>query len=292
MLRHWIAAAAALVSATAASATPPNWTGFYVGVNGTGSRDKVDASGTLQIQQISGLFVTGRGIVIVPGTTLPFAASHNETNWGGGGQLGYQWQSGNFVFGAEADYDPFHRNVAVAQSQQLPPTALTPATTIDSVRDVRINGEWSIRARLGVAFGGTLAYATGGYANARGRVTNVDSFTNPGGPAAPCTPACQANLGPEGPVVTTGSAHRNMGGWTGGLGVEQALGAHFSIALEYRHTDLGSKDFTPSGGTVVNTGPETHGNNGGTGSLGQVSPGPTNISLTTDALSLRLNFRF
>jgi outer membrane immunogenic protein len=290
MRRHWIAAIAALGSASAAQAQ--SWTGFYIGANAQGSRDRVAADATLQIQQISGLFVTGRGIVIVPGTTRDFAASHRETNWSGGGQLGYQWQSGNVVFGAEADFDPFRRDLSVAQSQQLPPTAITPATTIDSVRNVRLDQEWTARARLGIAFGGTLAYAAGGYANARARVTSIDSFTNPGGPAAPCTPACQANLGPEGPVVTTGSARHRMGGWTGGGGVEQQLGAHFSLALEYRHSDLGAKDFTPASVTTVNTGPETHGNNGGTGSLGQVSGGATHLSLRTDALSLRLNFRF
>ena len=212
--------------------------------------------------------MTGRGIVIVPGTTRDFAASRHETNWSGGGQLGYQWQSGNIVFGAEADFDPFRRDLSVAQSQQLPPTALTPATTLDSVRDVRIDEEWTARARLGLAFSGTLAYATGGYANARARVTSVDSFTNPGGPAAACSPApCQANLGPEGPVVTTSSDRHRMGGWTAGGGVEQQLGAHFSIGLEYRHTDLGAKSFAGTQ-TTVNTGPETHGDNGGTGTLG------------------------
>jgi outer membrane immunogenic protein len=290
MLRHWIAAIALLGSASAAQAQ--SWTGFYIGVNGQGSRDRVAADATLQIQQISGLFVTGRGIVIVPGTTRDFAASRRETSWSGGAQLGYQWQSGNIVFGAEADFDPFHRDLGLAQSQQLPPTALTPAATIDSVRNVRLDQEWTARARLGIAFGGTLAYATGGYANARARATSIDSFTNPGGPAAACSPApCQANLGPEGPVVTTASARHRMGGWTGGLGLEQQLGAHFSLGLEYRHSDLGAKDFAGTQ-TTVNTGPETHGDNGGTGSLGQVSTGPTHLSLRTDALSLRLNFRF
>ena len=83
-----------------------------------------------------------------------------------------------------------------------------------------------------------------------------------------------------------------MGGWTGGGGLEQQLGAHLSLGLEYRHSDLGAKDFTPATVTVVNTGPETHGDNGGTGSLGQVSPGATHVSLRSDAVTLRLNFRF
>ena len=293
MLRHWTAAAAALLTVSAASAQT-NWTGFYVGVSGQGSRDRIAADATLAIGQITNLQVTGRGLVVVPGTTRPFAASRTETNWNGGGQVGYQWQSGNVVFGAEADFDPFRRDVTVMQSQQLPFTALTPPTTIESVRNMRLDQEWTARARLGIALGRTLVYATGGYANARAALTSVDSFTNPGGPAAPCAPApCQANLGPEGPVVTTSSApRRRMGGWTGGGGFEQQLGAHFSIGLEYRHTDLGAKTLSPVGGTAVNTGPETHGDNGATGLLGQVFTGPTHVSLRSDAIALRLNFRF
>src|SRR3954471_12452812 len=129
MLRHWIAAAAALFSASAANAQA-NWTGFYAGVFGFGSRAKLEASDTLLVNQISNLFVTGRGIVVIPGTTLPLHATGNKTNAEWGGQLGFQWQTGQIVFGAEADFDPFHHDVSASQSQQLPPTALTPATTI------------------------------------------------------------------------------------------------------------------------------------------------------------------
>lgn len=292
MLRYWIAAAAALLPAAASAQT--SWSGFYGGVNAFGSRDKIDSSGTLLITQISGLFVTGRGIVIVPGTTLPLAASGHKTNIDWGGQLGFQWQSGQFVFGAEGDFDPFHRTASASETQQLPPTALTPATTIDSRRDVRIDRQWSIRARVGYAFGSTLAYATGGYASARASVFGVDTFTNPGGPAATCAPApCQANLGPEGPNTTTDSnARRSLGGWRAGLGIDQRLGRHFSIGLEYLHTDLGARDIAFHSSVTSFAGTFTHGDNGGTGTHGQVNTASTRVGLTSDALGLRLNFRF
>jgi opacity protein-like surface antigen len=292
MLRHWIAAAAALIPAAAAQAQPIDWTGFSIGVNGALSRDRAGTSGNLQINQISGLFVNGRGIVIVPGTTRSFAASGRTGYLLGGAQLGYRWQSGNFVFGGEADFDPFERDVSAFIGQVLPQTALTPQVTIGAQRDVRIGREFTLRARAGYAFGRTLVYATGGYANARVRVDSFDSYNNPGGPATPCTPACQANLGPEGPVLTAASERHAMGGWTAGAGVDQAIGSHFSIGLELRHTDLGARDFALTGQTITNFGPETHGDNGGTGQLGSVSTGPTRVSLRNDAISLRLNFRF
>src|SRR6476659_6057892 len=100
MLRHWIAAAAALLTASAASAQT-NWTGFYAGVSGFGSRAKLDATDTLFVNQISNLFVVGRGIVVVPGTSRDLDASGSKTNAHLGGQLGFQWQTGQFVLGAE-----------------------------------------------------------------------------------------------------------------------------------------------------------------------------------------------
>jgi opacity protein-like surface antigen len=293
MLRHWIAAAAALLSASAASAQT-NWTGFYFGVSGFGARERLNASDTLSITQISNLQVTGRGLVVVPGTTLPLDASGHRTNAEWGAQLGFQWQSGQFVFGAEADGDPFHHNVSASQSQQLPPTALTPSTTIASTREVQMDRQWSVRARAGIAFGSTLAYATGGYASARLSAFAIDTFTNPGGLAANCAPApCQANLGPEGPNTTTSSnARGTVGGWRAGLGVDQRLTRHISIGLEYLHSDYGTHDLTYHSTVTSFAGVFTHGDNGATGTHGQVVTAATRAAVTTDAIGLRVNFRF
>lgn len=275
-----------------------NWTGFYIGGNGYGSRDRVSADANLLVTQISGLFVASIGIIIVPGTERTLASSGNHTGWGGGGQAGYQWQSGKVVFGVEGDFDPFHRTASVSQSQQLVHTVLQPIDTIDVRRDVRLSRELSIRGRIGVAFGSNLVYGTGGYANARARVMSIDSFTDPGGPGqvSGCllgfSPPCIFNGGPEGPVVTTASESHNMGGWTVGGGLDHALGRHYSIGVEYRHTSLGSKVFTLATQTTTNTGPEKRGTNGGTGVLGSVSTGPTRISLRSDAISVRFNFHF
>lgn len=269
------------------------WTGFYLGGQATGSSDKIDAQSTLSITQISNLQVTGRGLVVVPGTTLPSAASHRDTGLTGGVFAGYQFQSGNVVFGLEGDYAPFHRDVGTSQSQQLPPTALTPATTIIARRDVRLSDQFSARVRLGYAAGKTLLYATGGYARTSAMVGAIDSFNNPGGPAATCAPApCQANLGPEGPVITTASERHALSGWTAGAGIEQKLSKLLSIGLEYRHTAFGSHDFALASRTTVNTGPVTVGDNGQPGMLGSVSGGETRIGVRSDALSLRIALHF
>lgn len=271
------------------------WKGFYAGGNGFVSSDQSAASAALQINQISNLFVSGRGIVVVPGTTRDFTASKRKTNGNGGVQTGYQWQAGKFVFGGEADLNPFHRTFSVSQSFQIPNTILAPASTVTAQRDAQLSSELSLRGRAGVAFGKTLVYGTVGYDNARVQLKYTDSYTNPGGitPAGCGTaPNVCFNSGPEGPVITTASQSKNMGGWTAGAGVEQKFGKRLSIGFEYRYTDLGSKTFTPANAATANTGPETVGTNGATGLLGSVVSGPTRISLKSDSFGVRVNFHF
>lgn len=82
-------------------------------------------------------------------------------------------------------------------------------------RDLRYNA--NIRARVGYTPGTTLFYATGG--GAYGRVRNRFSTGN---------------------AVNTfaGNGTENAYGWTAGGGVEQKLGEHISVGLEYLFTDL------------------------------------------------------
>ena len=291
-----IAALAALAPMPAAAQAEDDWSGFYLGAQATGSRDSVSADSTLLVTQVSNLFQTGRGLVVVPGTTRSYAASKTDTGVTGGGFAGYQRQFNRIVVGVEGDFAPFSRTVSLVQSQTLPVTALTPSTTISARRDVRLDNQWSARLRIGYAAGKTLFYLTGGYAQSHARVTSIDSFTNPGGLAAigNCigNPTCQANFGPEGPVVTTAVESHALGGWTAGAGVEHKIGKALSIGLDYRHTDLGSTAFTLANQTIVNTGPTTVGDNGQPGLLGSVSTGPTRIKARSDALSLRVAFHF
>src|SRR3954451_8782555 len=61
-------------SARRSPSSSHNWSGFYLGGNVFRTHDNVNADdATLQINQISNLFVTGRGLVVVPGTTRPAA---------------------------------------------------------------------------------------------------------------------------------------------------------------------------------------------------------------------------
>jgi outer membrane immunogenic protein len=110
------------------------WTGFYVGVNaGYGwSDDDFDA--------------------------VDFADDEDDGGFVGGAQVGYNWQFGSFVVGAEADiqYADFGREGVF--------------NFVDEDGDI-FDGEFersdwfgTVRARAGVAFGQALIYATGGFA--------------------------------------------------------------------------------------------------------------------------------
>lgn len=70
-------------------ATPPfSWTGFYIGANG--GYGWGSSVGTITYTTNLGATDTSAG----PG---------GATGWFGGGQIGYNWQTGPFVLGVEAD---------------------------------------------------------------------------------------------------------------------------------------------------------------------------------------------
>jgi hypothetical protein len=107
----FVLAGSVLAPVSAAAAPAFDWTGFYVGVNGTGDRQDVSTSGTADVAQVSGIFWPGRGVIIVPGTVVSFpgdqfhsvtGSAHRKIGGGFGGQAGYDWQFGRFVAGVGA----------------------------------------------------------------------------------------------------------------------------------------------------------------------------------------------
>lgn len=124
--------------------TPPaalsgmNWTGFYVGVNGGyGWGDAITAT------------------IDDPVKRKSFSrTSSNPGGFVGGGQLGYNWQTGYWVFGFEADIQYADLGGAIEW------------TTYNNLNLKNGDGQYfgTIRARLGYAIERSLFYATGGFA--------------------------------------------------------------------------------------------------------------------------------
>jgi outer membrane immunogenic protein len=160
---------------------PLSWTGFYVGINGGYGWGKSDydfgAIGNI------GDFTVKGGLV--------------------GGTLGYNLQTGSYVWGLEGDLDASW----IKGTDSV--NCIAPGCT---TRD-----RWLAtgRGRIGYAFDRTLIFATGGAA--------IGSLKFSPGP------------NPEETKTT-------KVGWTAGGGVEYALLGPWSVKAEYLYVDLGNTD--------------------------------------------------
>jgi outer membrane immunogenic protein len=160
-----------------------NWTGFYAGVNvGGGWANTNDGLGSGDLT----------GVI-------------------GGGQLGYNWQVGQFVLGVEGDFQGSTQKKSdtfgpISVEQKLPWLA-------------------TLRGRLGYAPGPLLFYVTGGAA-----WVNYELSGSAAG--------------------LTVSDNATQSAWTVGGGVEWMFLPHWSTKVEYLYVDTGDKDVTLFGTTV------------------------------------------
>jgi outer membrane immunogenic protein len=191
----------------------------------------------------------------------------NSTVFTGGGQVGGNYQSGRFVFGAEADveYMPLRHSFAV--SQTLPGGACGPVgCTVFNTHSSSgsINTDWlvTVRPRVGWAFDRLLVYGTGGLAvtNQRNSLTDIDSVNIRG-------------------VIGTFNANSSHDvGWTVGGGLEYAFSDNLSAKVEYLYLDFGN---VTANALVV----------GGVGGMTDASVTVTS-HLTVNIVRVGLNYKF
>jgi outer membrane immunogenic protein len=171
-----------------------NWTGFYVGVNG------------------------GYGWGRSNWALLPLGlneGSHDPSGGTFGGQIGYNWQVGGWVFGLEAQ-----GNWADFSGQNVSAVAplFTNRTSIDAFG--------LFTGKIGYAWNNVMVYAKGGAA-----VQAVDYryFTTATG-------------------VVGGRADDTRWGAVVGAGLEYAFTPNWSVGVEYNHMFMGRHDvtFTPA----------------------------------------------
>lgn len=167
---------------------PPvfTWAGFYVG-------------GQVGYDWRSDKFRQSNGL------NTFFTAKPKADAFGGGVHAGYQLQSSSLVYGLEADVEFANLNA----------TTRAVIAGEDFYRSVKSTYRASLRARLGLAMGPALFYATGGAALANFKTNAGSVFFN-------------ANQ--------SGSGSR--GGWTAGVGVEYMFAPSWSTRIEYRYTDF------------------------------------------------------
>ena len=184
------------------------WTGIYFGVNaGYGwaqGSSTTDFGGGLTGGATTPL---GLGATELGGTSL--LGSSSPRGGIAGGQIGFNWQAGMVVFGAELDAQWSGQSNAVSL-MCTPPTPGCTATEAIKIRSLTTG-----RARIGLAFDWLMPYVTAGGAlvNARDDLT-----VNVGGVSANFQPLSGTTLG-----------------WTAGAGVDVALSSNWSARLEYLH---------------------------------------------------------
>lgn len=191
---------------------PPvfTWTGFYVGVNagyGWNSRDVTTAG------------VLAGNVANVNAGRRPSSISLDSKGFVGGGQVGYNYQIGQFVAGVEADLQ--YSDVKGRSSY---------ISAVGDLSTFRYDLDYlgTVRARLGVAFDRVLVYGTGGLAYGKAQY-NADFYSNAAGQ----------------PLQFQGGQSHTRVGYAVGAGIEYAIpmGGTSAVTLrgEYLYADLGKR---------------------------------------------------
>ncbi|MCP3466098.1 outer membrane protein [Bradyrhizobium sp. CCGUVB23] len=165
-----------------------DWSGFYIGINGGGGSAHTtwDFVGT--------------------GTE----GSHNATGGTVGGQIGYRWQTGQWVFGVEgqgnwADFSGDNISALFADRNRT-----------------RINSFGLITGQVGYAWNNVLAYVKGGAAVVGDKFDVYSTATG----------------------ALLASTSQTRWGGTIGAGLEVGFAPNWSVGVEYNHIFLQDKDVT------------------------------------------------
>ena len=187
-------ASAADMAVKARPAPPPvmapiyDWTGFYIGANGGwgNSHNCWD-------------FVTAGGAVVADGC-------RDASGGIVGGQIGYRWQAGQFVFGLEGQGD--WADLSGTRVSLIDP-AFSTRTRVDAIG--------LFTGQIGYAWNAALLYVKGGAAVTGNR---FDILTTAGG-------------------VNLASADATRWGAAVGVGFEYGFAPNWSVGVEYDHLFMG-----------------------------------------------------
>jgi len=203
-------------------APPPAWTGFYVGLNAGYAWGNSDPT-LIGSANVPPLFL---GAAI---GSLPDLSPHGFI---GGGQAGYNWQTGQWVFGAEVDFSGLGAKADAAVSPFFAGKGGRNTFAWSSRYD------WLFTARLRGGYLVTpnwLLYVTGGLAVTRVR-DSVD-----------CTPTSGSGCGDFSGGVNWSGSSTLTGGTIGG-GVETMFAPNWTARVEYLYAKF--TDTTPPVTTV------------------------------------------
>jgi outer membrane immunogenic protein len=168
-----------------------DWTGFYIGANGGwgSSRNSWDS--------------------VPPNAAFGPEGAHDATGGTVGGQIGYRWQAGTFVFGLEAQGN--WADFSGSNASQL---------FAGQVNHTNVDAFGLFTGQVGYAVNNVLLYVKGGAA------VTANSY--------------RSTLG--GIVAVTGDDTR--WGGTIGAGLEYAFAPNWSVGVEYDHLFMQDKTYT------------------------------------------------
>ena len=201
------ASAADLAARPYTKAPPPmvaaiyDWSGFYIGINGGGGWSHKCWDGDL-----------GGGIFVGEGC-------HNATGGTVGGQVGYRWQSANWVFGVEGQ-----GNWADFSGDNI--------SAITGLRDrSQINAFGLITGQVGYAWNNVLVYVKGGGAVVNDRYRSFDVVSG----------------------LEVDRANETRWGGAVGVGVEFGFAPNWTVGFEYDHLFMGNRtiNFAGSGNFAI-----------------------------------------
>ena len=188
-----------------------DWSGFYVGINGGGG----------SARNCWDLVTDPGGAPVVPADPQ---GCHNATGGTAGGQIGYRWQTSNYVFGVEgqgnwADF--------TGSNASLPTSILFTDTNRS-----RMDSFGLITGQAGYAWNNVLAYVKGGAAVVDNKFDRLD---------------------PTGLLIS--SADETRWGGTVGAGLEVGFAPNWSVGVEYNHIFLSDRNiaFTAPGSVFDGT---------------------------------------
>jgi outer membrane immunogenic protein len=188
---------------------PPvfSWTGFYLGVHGGAGWGNIESSADIGAA-LAGVGVPGVGFV------LP-TSSHGINGFLAGGQVGYNWQAGPFVYGIEG-------NISWADIE-----GNTPCLLLFNC-NTKINWMADVSGRLGIVpTQNLLVYVKGGVAWADSDYSFGNTISVNG-----------VNV-----LTVNGSVSDTRIGGLLGMGAEYAFWNNWSAKIEYNYMDFGTETY-------------------------------------------------
>jgi outer membrane immunogenic protein len=177
-----------------------SWTGCYAGVH-AGAGAMRDSVGSVSLME--------------------FGTDYTGTGGLAGGQLGCNYQDGNWVFGLEGE--------GYWSGIKSTDTNLN-SEGFGSRETAKNKYDFSIAARAGIAFDRTLVYGKAGWVWGKFDFLSTDTFS-----------CCSLTGGPR---LITDAASDTLNGLLLGVGIEHALTNNWTVKLEYNYLKYGSKELS------------------------------------------------